>query len=64
MSGAGRFDATDLQDMNAHPPSADPVKHLEFVQAVIARQAANSFLLKGWSVTLATALVALGTNAA
>ncbi len=64
MNGAERFDATDVQSTNAHPPSVDPVKHLEFVQAVIARQAGNSFLLKGWSVTLAAALVALGTNAA
>jgi len=34
------------------------VKHLEFIQAVIARQAGNSFLLKGWSLTVAAALYA------
>jgi hypothetical protein len=28
------------------------LKHLEFIQGVIARLANNSFLLKGWSVTL------------
>ena len=34
-------------------------KHLEFLQAAISRMAANSFLAKGWSVTLVTALLAL-----
>ena len=29
------------------------LKHLEFIQAVIARQASNSFLLKGWALTVA-----------
>lgn len=31
-------------------------KHLEFVQAVITRQAGNSFLVKGWALTVATAV--------
>lgn len=35
------------------------LKHLEFVQGVIARLAQNSFLLKGWSVTLVAAILAL-----
>jgi hypothetical protein len=30
------------------------VKHLEFIQAVISRQAGNSFLIKGWAITVAT----------
>jgi hypothetical protein len=38
-----------------HP---DRVKHLEFIQAVIARLASNSFLIKGWSLTIAAALLA------
>ncbi len=38
------------------------LKHLEFVQAVINRMAGNSFLLKGWSVTLAAALFALSAK--
>ncbi len=38
------------------------IKHLEFIQAVITRMARNSFLLKGWSVTLATALLSLGKS--
>jgi len=35
------------------------LKHLEFVQAAINRMANNSFLLKGWSVTLLGGLVAI-----
>ncbi len=38
-------------------------KHLEFLQAVISRMAGNSFLLKGWSVTLVGALLALTVDA-
>ena len=35
------------------------LKHLEFIQAVVTRLAGNSFLLKGWAVTLVSALFAL-----
>lgn len=35
------------------------LKHLEFIQAVIARLSKHSFLFKGWSLTIATALFAL-----
>ncbi len=35
------------------------LKHLEMIQNVIARMAHNSFLLKGWAVTLVGALFAL-----
>ena len=35
------------------------LKHLEMIQAVIERMAANSFHLKGWSVVLVSALFAL-----
>ena len=38
------------------------VKHLEFIQAVITRMAHNSFLLKGWSVTLVAAIFALAAR--
>ena len=31
------------------------IKHLEMIQAVIVRMGNNSFLLKGWSVTLISA---------
>jgi hypothetical protein len=33
----------------------DKIKHLEMIQAVISRLANNSFLLKGWSITLVSA---------
>jgi len=35
------------------------LKHLEFIQATINRMAGNSFLLKGWTVTLIGGLLAL-----
>ncbi|MFO1439237.1 MAG: hypothetical protein U1F81_13045 [Verrucomicrobiaceae bacterium] len=35
------------------------LKHLEFIQNVITRMGNNSFLIKGWSVTLVAALFAL-----
>src|SRR6266850_91700 len=34
------------------------LKHLEFIQAVISRMATNSFLFKGWAITIAAALSA------
>ena len=34
-------------------------KHLEMIQGVINRMAANSFLIKGWTLTIVTALIAL-----
>jgi len=40
----------------------DESKHLEFIQNVIARMANNSFLLKGWTVTLVAALFALAAQ--
>lgn len=38
------------------------IAHLEFIQAVVTRMASNSFLLKGWSVTLVAALFALAAD--
>lgn len=38
------------------------MKHLEFIQGIINRMAGNSFLLKGWSVTLTSALFALAAK--
>ena len=32
------------------------LKHLEFIQSAIARMANNSFLFKGWAITIAAAL--------
>ena len=37
----------------------ETIKHFEFIQAAIARMAGNSFLLKGWTVTITTALFSL-----
>lgn len=38
------------------------IKHLEFIQNVIDRQAKNSFLLKGWVITLVAATFALSVK--
>ena len=35
-------------------------KHLEFIQATINRMANNSFLLKGWAITVVGGLLAFG----
>jgi len=37
-------------------------KHLEFIQSIITRMAGNLFFLKGWAITLITALFALATS--
>ena len=38
------------------------IEHLKMVQNTISRMSANSFNLKGWSITLITGLVALHKN--
>ena len=38
------------------------LKHLEMIQGVINRLAANSFMLKGWSVFLISALFVLAAR--
>ena len=42
--------------------SEDQRKHLEMIQSVITRMAGNSFLIRGWSVTLVSALFALAAK--
>lgn len=37
-------------------------KHLDFIQLTITRMGANSFLIKGWSVTLVAGLLAFTTD--
>jgi hypothetical protein len=37
-------------------------KHLEFIQGVITRMNSNSFLIKGWTITLVSALFALAAK--
>ena len=34
------------------------IKHLEMIQAIITRIAQNSFMIKGWSLTLVVAMFA------
>jgi len=41
---------------------ANKQKHLEMLQNIINRMAGNSFLLKGWSVVLISALFALAAG--
>lgn len=38
------------------------IKHLEFIQTTIGRMASNLFFLKGWTVTLVSALFALSAK--
>jgi hypothetical protein len=41
---------------------AGRLKHLELIQNVITRMANNSFLLKGWSVTILSAILAIAAS--
>ena len=41
---------------------ANKEKHLEFIQGVINRMGQNSFLIKGWTITLVSALFALAAK--
>ncbi len=38
------------------------IKHLEMIQGIVNRLAGNSFAMKGWSVTLASALIAIAVD--
>lgn len=38
------------------------IKHLEIIQATINRMASNSFLIKGWCITLVAAILALASQ--
>lgn len=42
----------------------DKQLHLQFIQAVITRMNTNSFLIKGWMITLVSALFALAAKGA
>ena len=37
-------------------------KHLEFIQTTISRMATNSFIIKGWSITLVAILFTLSST--
>jgi len=48
-----------------HSDKDQVIKHLEMIQGVVNRLAANSFLIKGWSVTiLAAALLFIANTSA
>lgn len=49
---------------NHKAPDRDLTQHLEFIQAVVERHARNSFILKGWSVTLVAAVLLLAVRGA
>ena len=38
------------------------VKHLEMIETIISRLASNSFLIRAWSVTIATAAYGIAVN--
>lgn len=42
--------------------SEDKRKHLDFIQGVINRMASNSFLFKGWSITIIAGITAFATK--
>lgn len=47
--------------MTGRPPLGEQdLKHLELLQSVISRLGNNSFLVKGWCITLNSVLVAVG----
>ena len=48
--------------MTVAPDDYSLLEHLKLVQGVISRMGLNSFALKGWSVTLVAALMALAVN--
>ena len=43
-------------------PTEEKIAHLGFIQSVINRVANNSFLIKGWAVTLVAAVLSLSSN--
>lgn len=42
--------------------SSDQLKHLDFIQGAINRMASNSFQMKGWMVTIVSALLGIYAN--
>jgi hypothetical protein len=40
----------------------EKIKHIEMVQSIVTRMGSNSFLIKGWSTTVASGLFALAAN--
>lgn len=48
--------------INTGTTAEDKRKHLEFIQGVINRMASNSFLFKGWSITIIAGISAFATK--
>ncbi|WP_225307083.1 hypothetical protein [Adhaeribacter soli] len=48
--------------MNYNDMNENKLKHLEFIQNVITRMNSNSFMIKGWTITLVAALFALAAK--
>lgn len=48
--------------MSQAPDRSDLHKHLDFIQNVIARLANNSFLMKGWTLTVSGAFFGLAAR--
>lgn len=46
-------------DIKNQIDKTDIIKHLEFLQDIIKRMANNSFKIKGWTITLVTAILGL-----
>lgn len=42
--------------------SNEQLKHLDYIQAIITRLNSNSFMIKGWCITLTSALLALSAT--
>jgi hypothetical protein len=49
--------------MNSYEDFSDQrIKHMDMIQAVVARLSTDSFLMKGWAITLAAALLGFAVN--
>lgn len=47
-----------IYEVNSNKMSNEKIKHLEMIQGVISRMSSNSFKLKGWAITVLSALYA------
>jgi hypothetical protein len=57
---AGQSSRLSVNSQNV--PIDAQIKHLEFIQSIISRLATNSFLAKGWALTVAGAIDAFAAN--
>ncbi|MFE9398745.1 hypothetical protein [Streptomyces flavidovirens] len=46
------------------PSENERIKHLEFIQSTISRLGNNSFLIRGWAVTVTGVLIAISVQSA